>query len=151
VADETAGWKTYTNAQYGFEIKYPDILSPSVSISTSNGDKTLIPFNKYLNDIQSNIESEKNENSDKKLFYKITKNFELFGKKAFTYEYTGSPARVPSLETLVDLDGVYVLRIFVYARGVLADVKKLEKNDYSDFRDLENINNAVLSTFKFTK
>lgn len=23
VADETAGWKTYTNSQYGFEIKYP--------------------------------------------------------------------------------------------------------------------------------
>jgi hypothetical protein len=24
--DQTAGWKTYTNAQYGFEIKYPETL-----------------------------------------------------------------------------------------------------------------------------
>ena len=24
VAKQTAGWKTYTNSEYGFEIKYPD-------------------------------------------------------------------------------------------------------------------------------
>lgn len=30
VADQTAGWKTYTNSEYGFEIKYPDSMSPIV-------------------------------------------------------------------------------------------------------------------------
>lgn len=29
--DQTAGWKTYTNTQYGFEIKYPSDFTTSVS------------------------------------------------------------------------------------------------------------------------
>jgi len=27
ITDETAGWKTYTNAEYGFKFKYPDNLT----------------------------------------------------------------------------------------------------------------------------
>ena len=35
---QTAGWKTYTNTEYGFEIKYPD----SMSVQTSDSDVSLV-------------------------------------------------------------------------------------------------------------
>ena len=41
--DETANWKTYANTQYGFEFKYPEKLSLSVSGGIVNLSHT-IPF-----------------------------------------------------------------------------------------------------------
>lgn len=150
---DTAGWKTYKNDEYGFEIMYPKNFTEDkkieIGISTSNQDKTVLSFSDYLKNIQDNVNNEKTQNISEKLFYRIIKNFKLSDKKAFTYEYTGWPSRVPSLETVVDLDGTYVLKIFVYGRGRLADINKLEKGDYSDFKELENVNDEILSTFKF--
>jgi hypothetical protein len=39
IKDETAGWKTYTNEQYGFEIRYPENISIIESSSGVRFDK----------------------------------------------------------------------------------------------------------------
>jgi hypothetical protein len=42
--DQTAGWKTYTNTQYGFEFKYP---SDAISIEVINSSLNDVAIHKY--------------------------------------------------------------------------------------------------------
>lgn len=96
--DQTAGWETYTNAQYGFELKYPETFSdavwraqtwpPSVAVS----DITTAPITSCSTDISASgpNSSQKNETIN-------NMNFVV---------YTGSDAGAGQLYT----DYCYVLK-----------------------------------------
>ncbi len=158
VANEIANWKTYTNTQYGFEIKYPKNCLPSVT-DISEGTMVFGPIlirpekvgnlalkdyvDKYIKDWESfpstsspwsyNLVSSRKEITlDRENAEKISWNFSEPG------HYPSDPVDIftekDNLIYRISYDVAYPLDCFLYEN-----------------QDPEELANQILSTFKFTK
>lgn len=165
--DETTNWKTYTNTEYGFEIKYPSYFTldesgrPDLGIHLKNNNKDMnidwvwftsyvsmrgpITFDNVLLEIKSSQECKYESCGTTR----ILKSFTIDNKRAITYEGVGWPSRIPSITTVVEHDNGSVM-LEVYGKKEIS-VESLKQEDRSDFTDLEKINNEMLSTLTFTK
>jgi len=162
----TADWKTYTNAQYGFEIKYPPYLEPAetgipdASIKFINKDQNvninwvffgLTPNtdNSLFDEQVQRVQEGEKSGYEKGGIVRILNNFYVEDKKAITYETIGWPSHIPSVDTIIEYkNGVITLQI--YGQNEI-NIDNLNRKDFSEYSDLENINNQMLSTFKFTQ
>ena len=133
--DQTAGWKTYKNDEYGFEIKYPS------DWQDKNSTENLV----ILNDSHGNwrMEIGRNTNVLKNISKELSKagqeDIEVFGIKSEKVSYSFND------------NILYILALVPYQNSTL-------EIDYaSDFTTTPNVANdnllfdQILSTFKFTK
>jgi len=162
--NKTAGWKTYTNAEYGFEIKYPPYFSikesgrPDLGASFNNDKKDIninwvrigwnvgmkgpIAFNK-------NIEVNQKCNNEICGAIRILNNFVIGGERAISYESIGWPSRIPSISTVIEKDGGSIILDVSGEKEV--NIENIKEEDYSGYADLEKVHDELLSTFKFTR
>lgn len=156
--DETINWKTYKNAQYGFELKYPETAT-----ITESGE-TYISF----------------PSSDAKLYISVgkTTSVPLMGVFGGRFEYSGDER--PDFMLLSEIGGVFTKDYFAVSVDgktwdrVINAHKEKEGNYFlfsmynvthdtarggtasvflSEMRNKENVDvgvfNKILSTFKF--
>ncbi|OHA46951.1 MAG: hypothetical protein A2541_01655 [Candidatus Taylorbacteria bacterium RIFOXYD2_FULL_36_9] len=79
--DQTVGWKTYTNTQYGFEIKYPKDFTVSEQL-TGNGSNVVIGFSN-----QSNVSME--ISADSPAVASASNESNLVSINGFTFTHSG--------------------------------------------------------------
>lgn len=138
--DETANWKTYTNVQYRFLIKYPETLIPNVlgnaselfTIPITGNDRIEIetigliePFD--LNDEMNNDLQRRGD----------PKKINFHNKPAVLTKYTVKQAPKPPV--------IPYMAVFVY----LEDKKSKIVLGYYGDESNELLFNQILSTFKF--
>lgn len=130
-ADETADWKTYTNTNYGFEIKYPETWS----ISEKNNIINLINHSETSQKIEILISSGPPPETIRD---KIIRTEEVIvdGIKATKEIFQGK---------FEDNKDDYYVRVFVAEKDVFY------QTDFDDTDQIMPIFDQILSTFKFTK
>lgn len=159
----TAGWKTYTNTEYGFEIKYPEkdfgIKSPDdvfgdarLTVWSKDKDNPVLWIsmgvvigmkkgtNFSLSDFGIDYENKRIFPEEKNIqIYKIPA---VVNSKSVTiirlYPDDVDGQLLPSFDTLIEKNS-NVLEVEIYGK----------KN--ANINDLKKINDQIVSTFKFTK
>jgi len=160
--NQTAGWKTYTNTDYGFEIKYPSYFNlgqtgrPDLGVKLINNKKDLniswlalglnsgIKGDILYDDATAGISVDNNLDNGGIIKIWDSSNKNITSK---TYETVGAPSRMPSIETIIKY-GNSSITLTLYGKKE-TNLQKIKTNDFSDYTDLESISNQVLSTFKF--
>ena len=148
---QTADWKTYTNAEYGFEIKYPetfdaglvDVYDPSLigAVCLNTFDDCF----KSFSDLTTDKRSPEEINNQ---VIKVSK-FQVLNKDGFSYESIGE---FPSVIDWIVIDPEHMIALNIEIRGNKPlNNYNPQKTVYPEFEKLENLNNQILSTFKFTQ
>jgi len=144
LTDETADWKTYTNQEYGFEIKYPldwQIVSGTSSayVEFSKDDKEqpefILPGDKKVPanyEIRVDIDNISNVKD-----YSDAKKVVIAGKNGLQWEEGAAPSSGPA--TLTEIGNNNKFYIISYSASANEDTHK----KFIDIYD------KMLSTFKF--
>ncbi len=163
IQNETADWKTYTNDEYGFLLQYPPYLTmgqngrPGSGINLENNDNNInVSFIRFgLNEsikgpilFNTSDIPEKSDNYERGGVVRVLNNPQIINEEYYTYETVGWPSYIPDVTTIIK-NGDFSLILDVYGQREI-DIEKLKRGDYSEYADLEKLNNQILSTFKFT-
>lgn len=151
---QTAGWKTYGNEKYGFQVQYPsDALSPVLSPDLKGPTKYLAIFSiqreenringkVYANLLGANIM--KTIDSDYKTILGLVGNQEksimvsgINGKRIDVIDKSEPGVNRTYMHIFIDKDGLTYDFNYVLVAG---------ENNINDY----NVFNQILSTFKFT-
>jgi hypothetical protein len=137
VADETANWKIYTNNEYGFEFKYPN----NVNIEHPVSDVFIIKTQgiEYLQIQYFNTTPQEYYEPNGANFISI---INLGGKEAKKY-YTSKPTGEGVDKELQNIQ--YVSYVIVLGE------KKWVQIEYYGEKEIANLFDQIISTFKFTK
>ena len=152
-------WKTYTNNDFGFELKYPNdfkitTLNSTKSISLDLGYKNYV----YLGDISIKVnKNDQNETASQYFLRQKNNNIAGFASKCQTCanmdkvaEFYDCLLNRSSIIKIQDKDGFFCPnttgQIFVFNNGFVYEFFGYDKNNPS-----YNIYKEIISTFKFTK
>lgn len=161
-ASETAGWKTYTNTEYGFEIKYPE-NSNLKEIATSPAIDIYLDF--QINRLQVRISPWTNEEQyktiDELVFGEREKQnqgkFSVLGTipQNYTKINAGSAEAIKwdfYHETVGKIGTTLIVLNNGYYYGIIARSDPLDEGYLSEFtEENDKIFGEMLSTFKFIK
>lgn len=143
-ADQTAGWKTYTNSEYGFEFKYPQSLKMEIRKLSDYANKTL-QIESALDFIDDNYPG---QDSNPITFY-------ISSDKSPRYFNEATPRKINNVffkEIIVNRDSkaqIAYTHDFYLENG---DKTLVWLNNNNDPKyNYDNILNEIVSTFKFTK
>jgi len=155
--NQTAGWKTYTNNQYGFQINYPaDYNSDSIvpwgltgfSPQDEKSDVNLIGFGIEGDGVNgatpaTNFDEAilKMGNAGDQASVKIYKNPSVSDAKSETFEFSSTDA--------VTQKNVYNLTTLIQGKLNIIEID-VQGNPGGDVKNLENLSDQLLSTFKLT-
>ncbi|MDD4082104.1 MAG: hypothetical protein PHD05_01825 [Sphaerochaetaceae bacterium] len=144
--NSTAGWKTYTNTEYGFEIKYPSEFENAKIFPENVLDCNSQVYNEIglvsFKNIGIHIACPNILNSvQNSQVYKGDKNTIIIaGRQAYIFEYT-STTNYTNKEAYIPLsNGNYLVIYHTYKSGRPIDYLELSSNQWQN----------MLSTFKFT-
>jgi hypothetical protein len=152
ISDETADWKTYTNEQYGFEMKYPSDWSP-IEITDSLQRQHLYHFQTPDGEIVFNVGQESYTASLEE-YINSTKNT-LLNAEGGNY--------IVSEKKEITVDGRKAIEIpnrgnnyeevliFVKNDNSIYEIVFTTKSNRDDVLILAEVLNQMLSTFKFIK
>ncbi len=159
-ADETANWKTYTNAKYGFELKYPETWA---TVNYDNGAPGFgIAFQSKIDGSGFKIVTDENLSPSQTI-----KQYLQDGDARSQTAYEGSPSKdiISSKYTFVSNLPAIQREEFWNAAGfktIITYVKNGTTIYYLQLQPQVNLDakyteenqetyNQILSTFKFTK
>lgn len=163
--NETAGWKTYTNTQYGFEIKYP-VNSTTISNPDpyNDSDKFMIMMSgNSLGDTGSvtiEVDSNKSLNDCKKSGQQTKINGVDFSVESFPDDAMGGQRGIATNYYVFHNDACYALKGLVGWHSVqfsheATDGLKATQKEIDDenklIQERKDFVAGVVSTFKFTK
>ncbi|PIZ71384.1 MAG: hypothetical protein COY09_00825 [Candidatus Portnoybacteria bacterium CG_4_10_14_0_2_um_filter_39_11] len=156
-ADETADWKTYTNEQFNFEMKYPKEWSfveyPTINaVGFGNQDNPPCPegvgecsspmdIQISMTNIQEAIKSVGRQLSDTTTENVIINNQNGIQIEGYYQGLTGGPGE--------RYEGLKTIRIFFSHNNKTYEIT-IEERQKNDIPNLD-ILNQMLNTFKFTK
>lgn len=159
ITDETANWKTYTNNQHGFIMKYPDNWSP-IEITDSLQRQTLYRFQTPDGEIEFNVSRESYAasleeyiNSEKNtLLNADATNYILSEKKEIIVDGQRAiqiPDRGSNYETVLVLvkNDNFIYQIVFPTKGTGDTVLNFAPVN----TEKAKVINQMFSTFKFTK
>ncbi len=151
---ETANWKTYTNTQFGYSLKYPSSSSGLTNFTCDNekrfglaknelASKACLPGDLYRNTIEvmAAFTNQPQKEDDFTGYPETTlakENIVIDGVRGFKLTYTKiAPAPYPDKWNIV----------VVYQKGILYNLVFAERIPLDSA--YESIFNQILSTFKF--
>ena len=146
INDQTADWKTYKNAEYGFEFKYPDGALDGKLLYPVNGQTDCkIGSNPGENFLSLPIISDGNDNSGPINMRIICKSYNsLFPESKLTSIKVGNSSGYESFYSIHTTDAVDITD-FVPMQDRVLEIHFPVEYDYMP------IARKILSTFKFTK
>jgi hypothetical protein len=153
-------WKTYTNADYGFELKYPQNFKATADVNPAKILNLSLGYanSVYLGDIMISVQKNYNNETPTQYFSRQkANNIAGFESKCQTCanmdqeaEFNDCLLNRPGIIKIQGKDGFYCPNtfrpIFVFNGGYIYEFFAYDKSNPS-----YDIYQGVLSTFKFTK
>ncbi|MDD5054716.1 MAG: S-layer homology domain-containing protein [Candidatus Peribacteraceae bacterium] len=127
-ADPTAGWKTYSNTQYGYEVKYPNnwkgpISDTNVAFMPVGGQDYSLAIHVY--------------------------NVPLNEAEALLPVFS-RPGRTIDSRTTITTNGIHWVKLIVAKNQIVQLTYHDGKTYAAQYSTFENVSPQILSTFKFT-
>lgn len=159
ITDQTAGWKIYTNAEYGFELKYPQNFKVTADVSPARFLDVSLGYNNtpYLGNISFHVQKNyENETANQYFLRQKNNNLTGFASKCQTCanmdvvaEFYNCLLSKPGIIKIQGEDGFFCPntygQIFVFNNNFIYEFFAYDKSN-SEYE----IYKQVLSTFKFT-